>query len=609
MADFDDFGLLAQMARRELIHLLESMPEIKDLAVEPKLMRPLDKIASMSILQEHNCAHVQQFSRSSILSWSDEALRRVYIVRPTIAAAKLISEQVIVEPNKSHSVIFVPQRLYACELEFERNGVFGLIDIYELDLPLISIDSHLFSLVHNEFSASTLVDQTFVHFRSVAKSLWQLQSLYGLIPIVYGVGESSARVNVLMKKLYTELGEPRASPDQPVGHLFLLDRSLDLVTVFLTGLTYESMLHDTFGINCGKVTFGVEVTERMKGGAEKNRPKITTLDNNDVIFSAVRNMHMTAVFPFLSAKAKSLQASYDKGTSLEQVKEMKEFVSNELRTLKHQHKLLELHVCACEVVLEKCKGISERLALEHALLTGTVDASRLMQYLEDSMCAQKNQWQVLLLACLWSLCQNGIPSKYFASFQTQYLHAYGYENLPALHFLSIQNILVERPTPQLPSVHTAKSIPKRQSPSITRPTFRYLTHRLNVLPTDSQPAVDLRNPDQMRYVFSGAFTPILCQIVGDTVSNGWNMTEMKNTFGDSVFCDQNSYTNASRPPDSRIRKAILVYFIGGVTYAEIAALTLLAQHNNLRIIIATTNIIHRESFIKELAKVTVRTTK
>ncbi|VDN28095.1 unnamed protein product, partial [Gongylonema pulchrum] len=46
------------MARRELIHLLELMPEKKDLAVEPCLMRPLDKIASMSILQEHNCAHV-----------------------------------------------------------------------------------------------------------------------------------------------------------------------------------------------------------------------------------------------------------------------------------------------------------------------------------------------------------------------------------------------------------------------------------------------------------------------------------------------------------------------------------------------------------------------
>uniref|UniRef100_A0A915PRY8 Vacuolar protein sorting-associated protein 33B n=1 Tax=Setaria digitata TaxID=48799 RepID=A0A915PRY8_9BILA len=605
MADFDDFGLLAQMARRELIHLLESMPEMKDLAVEPSLMRPLDKIASMSVLQEHNCAHVQQFLYHSSLIWSEHSLRRVYIIRPTLAAAKCIADHILAEPERNYSVIFVPQRLYICEQEFERRGVFGMIDVLELDLPLISIDSHLFSLEHHEFTAATLVDHTFIHLRAVAKSLWQLQTLYGLIPIVYGVGEISAHVNKLMKKLHTELGEPRSSPDQPIGHLFLLDRSLDLTTVFLTGLTYESMVHDTFGISCGKVVFGEEVNKRMKG-CTMNRGRITTLDNNDPIFSAVRNMHMTAVFPFLSAKAKSIQASYDKGSSLEQVKDMKEFVSNELRALKQQHKLLELHICACEAVLDKCKGISDRLSLEHALVSGNFDPSEVMAYLEDCMCAQHDQWQILMLACLWSVTQNGIPTKYFAQFRTQYLHAFGHENLAAFHFLGLQGLLIEHCTSQIPSVHNVT--PKKSSAmssSFSKPTFQFLARRMALLPGDIEPALDLRNPNQMRYVFSGVYTPVLCKIVGDTVNNGWNMQEMKTTFGDSVFCDQNSYTRASRPPDSRIRKAILVYFIGGVTYSEVAALTLLAQYNNLRIIIATTNIIHREKFMKEIANVAV----
>ncbi|VDM94328.1 unnamed protein product, partial [Onchocerca ochengi] len=604
MANFDDFGLLAQMARRELIHLLESMPEVKDLAVEPSLMRPLDKIASMSVLQEHNCAYVQQFLHHSSLTWSEHALRRVYIIRPTLAAAKRIAEHILAEPERNYSVIFIPQRLYICEQEFERCGVFGMIDVLELELPLISIDAHLFSLEHHEFTVATLTDHTFIHLRAVAKSLWQLQTLYGLIPIVYGVGENSAHVNKLMKKLHTELGEPRSSPDQPIGHLFLLDRSLDLATVFLTGLTYESMVHDTFGISCGKVVFGEEVNKRMKDGG-MNHSRITTLDNNDPIFSTVRNMHMTAVFPFLSAKAKSLQASYNKGSNLEQVKDMKEFVSNELRTLKQQHKLLELHICACEVVLEKCKGISDRLTLEHALISGNFDPNEVIAYLEDCMCAQRDQWQILMLACLWSLTQNGIPAKYFNQFRTQYLHAFGHENLAVLHFLGIQGLLIEHSAPQLPTVHSVIPIKSHTVSSFSKPTFQFLARRMALLPGDTESVMDLRNPDQMRYVFSGVYTPILCKIVGDTVNNGWNMQEMKTTFGDSVFCDQNSYTRASRPPDSRIRKAILVYFIGGVTYAEVAALTLLAQYNNLRIIIAATNIIHREKFIKEIANVSV----
>ncbi|KHN86363.1 Putative esterase C44C1.5 [Toxocara canis] len=555
MAEFDDFGLLAQMARRELVHLLESMPEVKDLAVEPSLTRPLDKIASMSLLQQHNCARVQQFAPFTNLIWGDNSLRRVYFVRPSIANAKRISEHVRAEPDRSYSVIFVPTKLYVCELEFERNGVFGLIDIHEMDLPLISIDSHLFTLELPDFTSSILVDRTYTQLHTVAKSLWQLQSLYGLIPTVYGVGEFSAQTNRLMKKLYVELGEPRSSPDQPVSHLFLLDRNLDLTTVLLTGLTYESMLHDTFGISCGKVTFGDEVIKRMKS-SEKIRQRITTLDNNDSIFSTVRDMHMTAVFPFLSAKAKSLQASYDKGSRLDEVKQMKDFVSNELRTLKQQHKLLELHICACEVVLENCKGMSDRLTLEHALISGNFDSDEVMVFLENAICRQSNQWQVLLLACLWSMCQNGIPSKYYSSFRTQFLRAYGHEYLPALHSLSLQGLLVERTSPQLTTALKAHPVvaPTRHP---TRPTFQFLSRRMSLLPSTEETNINLRSPNQMRYVFSGAFTPVLCQIVGDTVTNGWNTFEMKKTFGDSVFCDQNSYTPASRPPDSRIRKAIL----------------------------------------------------
>lgn len=603
MAAFDDFGLLAQMARRELVHLLESMPEVKDLVVDPGLMRPLDKIASMSLLQQHNCARVQQFTPYTNLIWGEQSLRRVYIVRASISVAKRISEHIRADPDRRYSVIFVPNRLYVCELEFEQNGVFGMVDTHDLDLSLINIDSHLFSLELPDFTSSVLVDRSFTELHSVAKSLWQLQSLYGLIPTIYGVGENSAQVNRLMKKLYSELGEPRSSPDQPVSHMFLLDRNLDLTTVLLTGLTYESMLHDTFGISCGKVTFGEEVDRRMKGAGDKTRPKITTLNNNDPLFSAVRDMHMTAVFPFLSAKAKSLQASYDKGSRLDHVKEMKEFVSNELRALKQQHKLLELHICACEVVLENCKGMSDRLTLEHSLVNGTCDTNEIMTFLEDSMCQQRNQWQVLLLACLWSTCQNGITPKHYSSFRNQFVKAYGHEYLPALHSLALQGLLVERASPQLPSLRA--QISGSSSFLSSRPTFQFLSRRMNLVPSGDQPQINLRTPDQMRYVFSGIFTPVLCQIVGDTVNNGWNMSEMKKTFGDSVFCDQNSYTPASKPPDSRIRKAILVYFIGGVTYAEIAALTLLAQHNNFRIIIATTNIIHREKFIKDMANVLI----
>ena len=64
-----------------------------------------------------------------------------------------------------------------------------------------------------------------------------------------------------------------------------------------------------------------------------------------------------------------------------------------------------------------------------------------------------------------------------------------------------------------------------------------------------------------------------------------------------------SYTPADGKPDKRIQRAILIYFVGGVTYAEVAALRHLAVQNNYRFIIATSQILNRETWIQAQAEV------
>ena len=105
---------------------------------------------------------------------------------------------------------------------------------------------------------------------------------------------------------------------------------------------------------------------------------------------------------------------------------MKSFVSNELKVLKDQHKQLELHICACEVVLETNKGANERFPIEHAIVQGTVDTEDLMFFFETWICRQQSPWQVLQMATLWSICENGIPSAEFQQLRSCFLRAYGW---------------------------------------------------------------------------------------------------------------------------------------------------------------------------------------
>lgn len=84
MTDFCDqpLGLLAEVARRELVHLLETFSGPKDLIVDASLLRPLDKIASMSLLQNHGCARVIPLKgNSTSLPWNPQVSIRVYMLR------------------------------------------------------------------------------------------------------------------------------------------------------------------------------------------------------------------------------------------------------------------------------------------------------------------------------------------------------------------------------------------------------------------------------------------------------------------------------------------------------------------------------------------------
>ncbi|PIO63219.1 Sec1 family protein [Teladorsagia circumcincta] len=544
-------GLLCEVVRRELVHLLESLPGMKDLVVDATLLRPLDRIASMSLLQKHGCQRVVPLRLNSptAIPWHPNVMRRVYLLRSSLDIARLLAEHVRASSDKQIAVIWVDRRLVVCERELERQGVYGQIESFELSISFISLENDLFSMempittAHKDLLAS-------------ANALFQLQSLYGLIPTVYGLGEQTEKLWKLMHHVYSERGEPRSSPDQPISHLFMFDRSLDQATVLMTGLTYEAMLHEVFTIGCGKISFGPEVEEKMRPEIEQGeavkKSRVYVLDNNDGVFSSIRNKHMTGVFPFLSSKAKEIQSDFNKGASIDQVRDMKQFVAHELKSLKLQHRQLEMHICACEVLLEKngAAGASDRLRFEHELVAGTANIADVISYLEDCMLRELSSWQVLSLACLASLAQNGLSAKHFQSFREHFLRTYGYEYLPTLHSLTSKRLLIEKPRPIVGGA--GPPAPPSPSPSDSLPTLPFLIKRLNLVPTSEDATVDLRNPSTMNYVFSGAFTPPFCQVVANAMVHGWNTNELKKTFG-RVLVEENSYIPADRRPDNRDR--------------------------------------------------------
>lgn len=83
-------------------------------------------------------------------------------------------------------------------------------------------------------------DPTIVH--QSATALVSLQKLYGRIPKIFGKGTHAKKVCELMKKIGREELVNTGSGKGSIDQLIILDRSVDLMSVLATQLTYEGLI-------------------------------------------------------------------------------------------------------------------------------------------------------------------------------------------------------------------------------------------------------------------------------------------------------------------------------------------------------------------------------
>lgn len=124
--ELPDFSMLKRLARDQLIYLLEQLPGKKDLFIEADLMSPLDRIANVSILKQHEVDKLYKVENKLTLS-SNEQL--CFLVRPRIKTmryiANLVNADKLAGRVRKYKIILSPQKFYACEMVLEEEGVYG----------------------------------------------------------------------------------------------------------------------------------------------------------------------------------------------------------------------------------------------------------------------------------------------------------------------------------------------------------------------------------------------------------------------------------------------------------------------------------------------------
>ena len=401
-------------------------------------------------------------------------------------------------------------------------------------------------------------------------------------------------------------GGSSASQPPQIRELLLIDRDVDLVTPLCTELTYEGLIHQLFGISNGYVDLEPEVvsgeapkasSERVSAQGGKLIKK--ELNNNDPLYKMIRNLNFGELGPLLNRLARGVHEGYEERHQAQTVSQIRDYMKK-LSRLQQEHKSLATHVALAERIQRVTKEASfhKRLECEQdAVSTGTCSTEA--EGLIEELCLSDTPLpSVLRLLCLLSILGNGLKAKTLTSLQSELHHAYGHERL-ALTW---------------PALTKIGMLKKHE----TRSHWLSLKKSLRLV-VDAQPEHDLgEEPADLAYVYAG-YAPLSVRLLHAMLAPPQNIDETMKLLPGPYFSQVAPGTEGESPPPpptapppaSEAPNAdgggprppvTLVVFVGGCTFAEIAALRWLGRNGTPRreYLIATTHICNGDTLIEGL---------
>ena len=222
------------------------------------------------------------------------------------------------------------------------------------------------------------------------------------------------------------------------------------------------------------------------------------------------------------------------------------------------------------------------LELEQRILTSQGEGGRYLEEVEDlACCGTVSLESILRVICLQSVVCGGLKPRVTEAYQRLLMETFGYNQLLNLHNLSTAGLLVSSSTNK-------------------RSQYSVLSKRLGLIMDN----VDEQSPHDIAFVHT-VYAPLSVRLVQQLEAPGWrNIRDVLDmlpgpSFEDTQQIAMGGLQRRRGPADTKV---VLVFYIGGVTMAEVAALRWLSarQGAGVEYVIATTSVITGNSFIQTL---------
>jgi hypothetical protein len=466
------------------------------------------------------------------------------------------------------------------------------------------------------------------------------QQKYGLFPRIIGKGDNAKRLADLLIRMRTEViaGETSTgggpsflglTPSSNIDSLIIIDREVDFPTVLLTQLTYEGLIDEVFNITANQtevdasIVAGAGPQPNQAGSASTSMKRKIMIDPKETLYADLGDANFAIVGNLLNKAARRLQSTTGKDQlATKTTSELRDFVAK-LPGYQAEQASLKLHTSLAEEIIKYTRTdiFTRSLEVQQNLMSGA-DPTTQHDTLNELIARDVPLSTILRLLCLESTTNAGIRPKDIEAFKRAIIQAYGPQHILTLASLEKMGLLQPRGGVSLGGV----GAPAKPG-SVTNYTPLRKTLRL----WDDE--VNEAAPNDISYTFSG-YAPLSIRLVQSIIQKHTLANTIKPSSdpqasnplaqGLRIFDDATKYVRGAtvdevQKGDEKAVKArqllsgsagergktVVVFFLGGVTRAEIAALRFIGEKlaesggegRGSKVVICATNVVRGEDLV------------
>lgn len=567
-----DLSIFKDQIRQTLLNILDTLPPVeKTLILEKTCLSKLNYLTSLEPLKERQVRKELIILKSG--SFVSDSPIIIYIITPQLENVKIIEKHIESNTkdfgskdsneaenkesfNKYH-LIFIPKISGECYSYINNSKYKSYFNTHILNIDIFQLDYDLLSLENQNSFRDIYVDKNLNSLSCLSRAIIKYETVFGRIKYKYSKGFYSKKLTEILNREEETLSSSLNNENETLACL-IFDRNVDMVTPFCTNYIYEGILDDYIGIDFNTISVNTKILE-----------KESKVDNIKKIDLSVKDKFYTLVKDF---NYKKIQKFFPE--RLTELNKDKENLDKEKKVEKNS---LTNHINLSDYIArnQKLPIFKFYQNMEKSLLKGELP-NKLHDFIEDELSKKANEYNLLKLICLESIIHSGIKYKVYEQIKKDFLNIYGYQEIFLWHNLEKIEIL------------------KQQDNN----SFYADANKKLQLIFDN---VDINDPNDISYTYNG-YAPIFVRLIEKAISQGgWGAIRdiLKKIPGETNFpSDETDIFSTSVD-----KQFILLVFIGGITYGELAAIRYLnKKNNNKKFIVITTGIINSKKIFDSLKK-------